>query len=119
MSQHKSLEYLGKRIASFRKLRGLTQEQLGEAIDRTAQSISDYENGVRVVPMDVLLRMAEALGTSIPVLMGSSNGFAEPGQPYEAEPSPADPISVIFDQLRLALNQAERLVREREALKRR
>ena len=59
---------IGKRIAYFRKMRGMTQEYLGRAIGLPEGSahirIAQYESGVRVPKHDMVKQLAEALGVS-------------------------------------------------------
>lgn len=37
---------IGKNIKELRRARGLTQEELGERLHVTRQTVSNYENGV-------------------------------------------------------------------------
>lgn len=54
---------IGLKIAYYRKLRGLTQEQLAEKVDRTPAFIGHVEapNIRKAVSLDTLLDIAEAL----------------------------------------------------------
>ena len=54
---------LGLKIAYFRKLRGLTQEQLAEKIDKNAAFIGHVEapNIDKAVSLDTLFDIADAL----------------------------------------------------------
>lgn len=54
---------IGLKIAYYRKLRGLTQEQLAEKVDRTAAFIGHVEapNIRKAVSLDTLFDIAEAL----------------------------------------------------------
>ncbi len=54
---------LGLRIAYYRKLKGMTQEQLAEAIDRTPAFIGHVEapNISKAISLDTLFDIATAL----------------------------------------------------------
>lgn len=58
---------LGLKIAYYRKLRGLTQEQLAERIDRTPAFIGHVEapNIIKAISLDTLFDIARVL--DIPV----------------------------------------------------
>ena len=65
MKAEYELEYLqlGLKIAYYRKLRGLTQEQLAEKIDKTPAFIGHVEapNIIKAVSMDTLFDIARVL----------------------------------------------------------
>lgn len=54
---------LGLKIAYYRKLRGLTQEQLAEKIDRTPAFIGHVEapNIKKAISLDTLFQIADVL----------------------------------------------------------
>ena len=58
---------LGLRIAYYRKLRGLTQEQLAEKVDRTPAFIGHVEapNIKKAVSLDTLFQIATALDVPV------------------------------------------------------
>ena len=60
-----SAETFGKRVRALRKLRGLTQQQLADDIERTSDAISQLERGVNLPSFDTLDRMAFALNVSV------------------------------------------------------
>jgi len=56
---------VGLRIRTIRKRRGLTQEELGERIGRSADAVSQIERGVNLPGFDTLERMAEVLAVPL------------------------------------------------------
>ena len=56
---------LGKRIREIRKSQGISQEQLAERADISAQYVSNIERGKENPTLDLLLRLAEALRVSL------------------------------------------------------
>ncbi|WNS41999.1 helix-turn-helix transcriptional regulator [Paenibacillus sp. MMS20-IR301] len=60
-----SSETTGKRIATLRKAKGLSQEQLAEKLEVSAQAVSKWENGKSLPETATLPRLSAALGHSI------------------------------------------------------
>jgi transcriptional regulator with XRE-family HTH domain len=56
---------LGGGIRKHRKLAGLTQEKLAEKVDINPVYMGQIERGFRVPTVDVLLRIARALGVRL------------------------------------------------------
>lgn len=52
------------RIASLRRDRGLTQDQLADEVEVTHTAVSHWENGQRPDPK-ILPKLAKALGTTV------------------------------------------------------
>ena len=73
---------IGPRLARVRKLRNMTQGQLAERVGVTKQTISNYENGVRMPDFEILDAIAIALNTTLSYLIGSSDDPDE--QPRKA-----------------------------------
>lgn len=69
MNMKYEMEYrqLGLKIAYFRKLRGLTQEELAEKIDKSAAFIGHVEapNVYKAVSLDTLFDIAKVLGVPV------------------------------------------------------
>ena len=63
---NKNIDYtaLGKRIKNKRIEKGFTQEQLGELCELSAAHIGHIERGTRILSVDVLFRISQALDTS-------------------------------------------------------
>lgn len=75
---------LSETIQAFRKAKGLSQEELAARLHVVRQTISKWEKGLSVPDAGMLIRLAEALDTTVSALLGE-----EP--PPEMEPlSPAE-----------------------------
>lgn len=55
-------EVLPERLRAARKAKGLTLQQLGNAVYVSRQAISQYEHGKTQPTIDTLMRLSEALG---------------------------------------------------------
>ena len=70
----------GRRIAELRKIRGYTQETFAEKISLSWRSVADIERGYRGTSVDILMDMADVLGTSVDYLLfGESRMTGETG----------------------------------------
>ena len=61
-------ERVGKRIATLRKLAGLTQEQLAEKAGLQRTHVGRIEAGKYAVTLEVVQAIAEALGMSVDIV---------------------------------------------------
>ena len=86
-----SAQDIGRRIAAFRKERGLTLEELGERVGLSQGQMSRLENGRQGLRSATLLRIAEALGVQ-PIQF-----FVSPGDEDE------ETVPVVSAPLRKAL----------------
>ena len=64
---------LGRRVRDLRNQKGWTQEQLAESTRLTRVSIVGVEGGKQNVSMDVVIRLANSLGTSPQDLLSGNN----------------------------------------------
>ena len=62
-------EHIGEHIAVYRKKVGLTQEQLAEKMNVTAQAVSKWENGLTCPDLDSVARLAGFLGVTVEQLI--------------------------------------------------
>lgn len=62
-------EHIGEHIAVYRKKTGLTQEQLAEKMNVTAQAVSKWENGLTCPDLDSVARLAGFLGVTVEQLI--------------------------------------------------
>lgn len=56
---------MGAFLQALRKEQGLTQEQLGEKLHISSKTISRWETGAYMVPVDMLLALSELYGVSM------------------------------------------------------
>jgi transcriptional regulator with XRE-family HTH domain len=56
---------IGTGIRERRRARGLSLQDLADAVGRDRSTISRYERGLIDVPLSELMRIADALGTSV------------------------------------------------------
>ena len=69
---------IGKRIAQLRKEKGLTQEELSQMMEVSAQAVSKWENDQTCPDISLLPKLAQILGVSVDVLL---SGEQEPPTP--------------------------------------
>ena len=62
---------LSNNLKIFRKRKGLTQENVAEALNVVRQTISKWEKGISVPDADMLIKLAEILDVSVSELIGS------------------------------------------------
>jgi HTH-type transcriptional regulator / antitoxin HipB len=72
----RSLRQAGTVLKARRAARKISQKQLGEMTGTAQSTISDIENGVVSVSLDVYLRLLEALGAEL----SATDRMADPGQ---------------------------------------
>ncbi len=70
----KNIDYvsLGKRIKNRRNQLKITQEKLGEICELSAAHIGHIERGTRILSVEVLFRIAQALDISVDYLLFDS-----------------------------------------------
>ena len=66
----KNIMELGNRILELRKQRKLSQTDLGKLIDIHKNVVGQYERGVVMPSIDVVIRIADVFGVSIDYLVG-------------------------------------------------
>ncbi|MDN6104856.1 MAG: helix-turn-helix domain-containing protein, partial [Lacticaseibacillus paracasei] len=60
----------GERLTQLRKQKGLSQNDLAEAIGISRQAISKYENGLAQPGLDKIAKLRDILGVSYADLLG-------------------------------------------------
>ncbi len=61
------------RLKEIREDRDLRQEDIAKVLNTTQQYYSDYELGVRVIPLERVSKLADFYGTSIDYLVGKTD----------------------------------------------
>ena len=67
-----------ERIRNMRVDRGLTQKQVAEYLNIKQNTYSQYENGQRQLPVDVLIRLAAYFGVSTDYILGLTDDPTPP-----------------------------------------
>lgn len=62
-----------KRLKRFRRGKGFTQEEVAKLIGISRQAFSNYERGIRVPSVDVLVKLADVYEMSLDELVGRNN----------------------------------------------
>jgi transcriptional regulator with XRE-family HTH domain len=75
----KTAPAFGQRLATTRKLRGLTQEQLAQTIGVSQKMIEYYERRAVNIKSETVRKLASALQISVDELMGTKPPKAKPG----------------------------------------
>ena len=94
---------LGDNIAALRKQRGMTQQTLADALYVTRQTISKWEKNLSVPDADSLVRLADALETTVQILLGQQ--AAAPAEPSDI----AVALGRINDQLAIQNRRRSRI----------
>jgi putative transcriptional regulator len=95
---------LSENIIALRKKQGMSQQSLADAVFVTRQTISKWKKNLSVPDADALIRLADALDTTVQNLLG---------QPEESEPTPSSDIAAaltrINDQLAIQNRRRARI----------
>ena len=60
---------IGKNLSKLRKTNKLTQQQVADCLGITRSAYSNYEDGTREAPMDVLVGAADLFGCEVHLLI--------------------------------------------------
>ena len=86
----------GSRLKEMRKKRGLTQEQLAEALNISTPHLGNIEIGKRGISVDLLVEVSDILNVSVDFLIRGTD-------------SPTQQIKPLLAQIRELLTQVESL----------
>ena len=68
---------VGKQIADLRKVKGLTQNQLGERLNVSFQAVSKWERGETLPDVGILLDLAKVLDTTVDHILNGGQRMME------------------------------------------
>ena len=78
------IQKIGKFLAQLRREQGMTQEQLGEKLGVTNKTVSRWENGNYLPPVEMLQALSEFYGLTINELLSARRLTADEYQ-HKAE----------------------------------
>lgn len=96
-----------KNLQLLRKAKGLSQEELASHIHVVRQTVSKWEKGLSVPDADLLIRLAEALDTTVSTLLGNT---VTPEEPSELQQL-AERLAFLNDQMAQQKERSRRLWR--------
>ncbi len=76
---------LGKNIARYRKAKGLSQEKVAEVLEVSRQAVTKWESNISRPSSDNLIKLADTLGVSVEVLLGSDE-YEDANESESVEP---------------------------------
>jgi transcriptional regulator with XRE-family HTH domain len=89
-----------QRVAALRKKKGLTQQQLADAVEVHVQQLKRYEGGSSQPTLDVIRNLAKALGVSSDQLLFG-----------EGERGPSDDLKLQFEAVSRFNAEEKKVVR--------
>lgn len=105
MDYQEARQQFGRRLQGLRAERGLTQEQLAEALDKSVEHVSYLERGERSPSFETLLDLADALQTNArelldapPTNVEALTDALEVAPPTAPLPEPAQPTPGVQEQ---------------------
>ena len=112
------------RLKELRAREGLTQKDLGEKLNVTAQAISRWENGEVEPSLTTLAAMGKLFNVTMDSLLGKEVSIAEPIEPYVEEPrivkevvrvnqTPPKPVLGVCEQCNKPIYEGVDLIRHR------
>ena len=105
------------KIKYYRKLKGLTLEELAKMVGVTDGTISNYERGTRKPSYEMLLKLSEALDTDVAHLLGTASEEDDLSE-YLEELRTRPEMKMLFDSSRhMSMAQVKAIVAMIEGFK--
>lgn len=84
MSYENFYEFFGQRLKNLRKKKNVTQAEIAELLDVSPTTIVNYENGLRKMPLDMVVKVADCYKVSVDSLLGTKNKKTKAAQTWNA-----------------------------------
>ena len=97
---------LSENLKSFRKSKGISQEELAVRLNVVRQTISKWEKGLTVPDADTLIRIAEILEVDVSELLGAKVSSKES---KDTVTNVAEQLSRINEQLAIKNRRSHRI----------
>ena len=97
---------LSENLKSFRKSKGISQEELAVRLNVVRQTISKWEKGLTVPDADTLIQIAEILEVNVSELLGAQVNSKES---KDIETNVAEQLSRINEQLAIKNRRSRRI----------
>lgn len=101
-----NLVMLSENLKSFRKSKGISQEELAVRLNVVRQTISKWEKGLTVPDADTLIRIAEILEVDVSELLGAKVSSKES---KDTVTNVAEQLSRINEQLAIKNRRSHRI----------
>lgn len=107
---------VGETIQKYRKNLGMSQEELGQKLLVSRQTISQWEKGQTVPTIDNLMRLREILGVSVDELLGFENHTNDTPETELIEPKEAYSFNFSKNELTEIYNIQKKSIYKKVAL---
>ena len=113
----------GERLATYRKMKNLTQQQLGDQLNISSQAVSKWENDLSEPDIATLRKLATLYGVSIGDLLGDeaapeqsdatgSAAKAETAAPKQEAKDPPPPVLAVCEKCNRPIYKGSEIVRQ-------
>jgi len=102
---------LNETIKALRKAKGLSQEELAIKLHVVRQTVSKWEQGLSVPDAQMLIKIAEALDTTVSALLGESSMQEGTDGPTAVWTTRSDEAQLLRQQLAARIERSRRLWR--------
>lgn len=100
---------LNENIRELRKASGLSQEELALKLNVVRQTVSKWEKGLSVPDAEMLIKIAEALNTTVNSLLGRAE--PEPAENAESLKAIAAKLELLNEQFAKRIDRSRRIWR--------